>query len=197
MKRLNINLLSGLFLAIILLGIVSAVTVYFNARTYRDLAFDFQRQYMTQLVAAESTDILSEEAVAARRLGLRIQGLESFRQPFNAGDGRGVSAVLDAQFEQAPVTSNAVSLVELYAFDSNFNLVGTSTRDVPDGDSRVCPDLLARLKQLQGARHCMNFACSRENPTWRVLHRLAAWLPVVLFSWLPIRCINCHALAVD
>ena len=152
MKRLNINLLSGLFLAIILLGIVSAVTVYFNAQTYRDLAFDFQRQYMTQLVAAESTDILSEEAAAARRLGLRIQGLESFRQPFNAGDGRGVSAVLDVQFEQAPVTSNAVSLVELYAFDSNFNLVGTSTRNVPDGDSRVCPDLLARLKQLQGAR---------------------------------------------
>jgi len=37
MKRLNINLLSGLFLAIILLGLVSAVTVYLNARTYRIL----------------------------------------------------------------------------------------------------------------------------------------------------------------
>ena len=150
MKRLNVNLLSGLFLAIILLGLVSAVTVYLNARTYRDLAFDFQRQYMTQLVAAESTDILSEDAADARRLGLVIQGLEDFRQPFDSGDRRGVSAVLDAQFQQAPVTSNAANLVELYAFDSDFNLVGTSTRHAPDGVPLICPDLINKLKQLQG-----------------------------------------------
>ena len=111
MKRLNINLLSGLFLAIILLGLVSAVTVYLNARTYRDLAFDFQRQYMTQLMAAESSDILSEDAAAARRLGLRIQGLQTFRQSFDAGDRAAVSAVLDAQFRQAPVTSNRLTLL--------------------------------------------------------------------------------------
>ena len=67
MKRLNVNLLSGLILAIILLGLISAVTVYVNARTYRELAFDFQRQYMTQLVAAESSDILSENAMMARQ----------------------------------------------------------------------------------------------------------------------------------
>ncbi len=38
MKRLNVNLLSGLILAIILLGLISAVTVYVNAQTYRELA---------------------------------------------------------------------------------------------------------------------------------------------------------------
>ncbi|HBE91542.1 MAG TPA: hypothetical protein DDW55_03090, partial [Gammaproteobacteria bacterium] len=151
MKRLNINLLSGLILAIILLGVISAVTVYVNARTYRDLAFDFQRQYMTQLVAAESADILSEDAGNARRLGLRIQGLDSFRLPFAAGDARRVSSVLDAQFRQAPVTSNAVNLVELYAFDADFNLSGRSPRNA-NADGIICPGVVDRLQLRQGAQ---------------------------------------------
>jgi len=150
MKRLNVNLLSGLILAIILLGVISAVTVYVNARTYRDLAFDFQRQYMTQLVAAESADILSEDASSARRLGLRIQGLDSFRLPFAVGDVRGVSSVLDAQFRQAPVTSNAVNLVELYAFDTDFNFSGVSPRKA-NADGIICPGLVDKLQLRQGA----------------------------------------------
>lgn len=150
MKRLNVNLLSGLILAIILLGVISAVTVYVNARTYRDLAFDFQRQYMAQLVAAESADILSEEARNARRLGLRIQGLDSFRLPFAAGDVHAVSAVLDAQFRQAPVTSSVVNLVELYAFDAAFRLAGMSSRKVKE-DGMICPGLVDSLQLRQGA----------------------------------------------
>jgi len=151
MKRLNINLLSGLMLAIILLGLISAITVYVNARTYRELAFDFQRQYMTQLVAAESADILSEDARRARRLGLRIQGLDGFRRPFAAGDARGVSAILDEQFRQAPVTSNAVHLVELYAFDREFTLAGASARKLASDSGIICPDLTDRLQLRQGA----------------------------------------------
>ena len=151
MKRLNINLLSGLMLAIILLGLISAVTVYVNARTYRELAFDFQRQYMTQLVAAESADILSEDASAARRLGLKTQGLEGFRVPFAAGDARVLSAVLDEQFRQAPVTSNAVHLVELYAFDGDFKLASTSTRKAAGENGIICPDLVDKLQRREGA----------------------------------------------
>jgi len=151
MKRLSVNLLSGLILAIILLGLISAVTVYVNARTYRELAFDFQRQYMTQLVAAESTDILSANAMTARRLGLRIQGLDSFRLPFAAGDAVAVSAVLDEQFRQAPVTSNAINLVEVYAFDRDFRLVGASARKRENKNSIICPDLPGKMQQRQGA----------------------------------------------
>jgi hypothetical protein len=67
--RPQVNLLTGLIIAIILLGVISAATVFVNARTYRDLAFDFQRQYMTQMVAAESVSILAEEDRNARNLG--------------------------------------------------------------------------------------------------------------------------------
>ena len=43
-RVLNINLLTGLVVAIILLATISVVTVVVNAHNYRDLAFDFQRQ---------------------------------------------------------------------------------------------------------------------------------------------------------
>ena len=151
-KRPNVNLLSGLVLAIILLGVISAVTVYLNARTYRDLAFDFQRQYMTQLIAAESAEIIHEDADSARQLGLRIQSLPAFRTAFASGDDAEISAVLDAQYQQAPVTSNAVNLVGLYAFDINFRLLGDSTRRAADAQDLICPGLTSSAHLRQGAR---------------------------------------------
>jgi diguanylate cyclase (GGDEF)-like protein len=152
MKRLNVNLLSGLVLAIILLGVISAVTVYLNARTYRDLAFDFQRQYMTQLIAAESAEIIHEDADRARQLGLRIQSLPAFRSAFSSGDDAEISAVLDMQYQQAPVTSNAVDLIGLYAFDINFKLLGESTRRPADAGVLICPGLTSSARLRQGAR---------------------------------------------
>jgi diguanylate cyclase (GGDEF)-like protein len=152
MKQLNINLLSGLFLAIILLGLVSAVTVYLNTLTYRDLAFDFQRQHMMMQMAAESTDILSEDEAAARSLGLRIQGLQTFRQLFDAGDRLAMSALLAAQLQQALLTSDVFNLVALYAFDSDFIVAGTAARKETNDEALICPQLIIKLQQLQGTR---------------------------------------------
>ena len=42
MKKNNVNLLTGLVLSIILLGIISAATTFITTRIYRDLTFDFQ-----------------------------------------------------------------------------------------------------------------------------------------------------------
>ncbi len=152
MKRLNVNLLSGLVLTIILLGVISAVTVYLNARTYRDLAFDFQRQYMTQLVAAESVEIIHEDADQARQLGLRIQSLPAFRAAFASGNEVDISAVLGEQYQQAPVTSNAVNLIGLYAFDIDFRLLGESSRRAADAGTLICPGLTSSARLRQGAR---------------------------------------------
>jgi diguanylate cyclase (GGDEF)-like protein len=129
-KRLNVNLLTGLIFAIILLGVISAATVFVNARTYRELALDFQDQYMTQLLAAESTYILAEEAAAALRLGSGIQDGDSFREAIAAADSETISAVLDEQFQLAVAASSPVSLVSLAVFDADFGLLGTS---VPQG----------------------------------------------------------------
>ncbi len=151
---LNINLLTGLVVAIILLGLISVVTVFMNARTYRDLAFNFQRQYMMQLVAAETNTLLADSAEQARRMGLGIQLDPGFRTAFAARDTRALASALEAQYHRAPVTSNLVNAVSIYAYDVDFNLLAVSMRTdsgLPD-DTVICPDLITKARIREGPR---------------------------------------------
>jgi len=153
-KSLNINLLTGLVVAIILLGLISVVTVIMNARTYRELAFNFQRQYMTQLVAAESNMLLADSAEQARRMGLDIQMGERFRTAFASRDVKALGGVLEAQYHRAPVTSNLVNAVGIYAYDADFNLLAAAMRTdngLP-GDTVICPDLITKARIREGPR---------------------------------------------
>jgi diguanylate cyclase (GGDEF)-like protein len=152
--RRSLNLLTGLVIAIILLGTISVVTVVVNANTYLELAFDFQRQYMTQLMAAESNSILAEDAEQVRRMGLSIQKDERFRAAFDSGDTAILETALEAQFHRAPVTSNLVDAVGIYAYDTQFNLLGMSLRDGSGLDKPViiCPDLISKARIREGPR---------------------------------------------
>ena len=153
LRPLNINLLSGMVIAIILLGAVSAVTVFMNAQTYRDLAFDFQRQYMTQLVAAETADILAEQADIARRMGLSIQKDGFFRAAFNQKNATELAAVLDTQYHRAPVTSGLLNVVSLYVYDIDLQLQASSSRYQEQAvvGAIICPALVARAVVRQAA----------------------------------------------
>lgn len=153
-KSLNINLLSGLVVAIILLGLISVVTVIVNARTYRELAFNFQRQYMTQLVASETNTLLADSAEEARRMGLTIQRDADFRAAFASRDTALLARTLDAQYYRAPVTSNRVNAVGIYAYDAEFNLLAAAMRSDSglQDDTVICPDLITKARIREGAR---------------------------------------------
>lgn len=153
-KSLNINLLSGLVVAIILLGLISVVTVIVNARTYRELAFNFQRQYMTQLVASETNTLLADSAEEARRMGLTIQRDADFRAAFASRDTAVLARTLDAQYYRAPVTSNRVNAVGIYAYDAEFNLLAVAMRSDSglQDDTVICPDLITKARIREGAR---------------------------------------------
>lgn len=151
--RRSLNLLTSLVIAIILLGTISVVTVVVNANTYRELAFNFQRQYMTQLMAAESNNILAEDAEQARRMGLSIQKEAHFRAAFDSGDIATLETALEEQFHRAPVTSNLVDAVGIYAYDAQFNLLGMSLR-AGSGLVKpvvVCPDLISKARIREGS----------------------------------------------
>jgi diguanylate cyclase (GGDEF)-like protein len=153
-KSLNINLLTGLVVAIILLGLISVVTVVMNARTYRELAFNFQRQYMTQLVAAETNTLLAYSAEQARRMGLSIQRDAQFRAAFASRDPADLASALEAQYFRAPVTSNVVNAVGIYAYDVDFNLLAVAMRSgsgLPV-DTTICPDLITKARIRAGPR---------------------------------------------
>lgn len=152
LKSLNFNLLSGLVIAIILLGVVSAATVFVNARTYRDLAFDFQHQHIRDLVGKEVDEILAEQADVARLMGLNIQNDTRFRTAFDSGKGAALAAVLETQYTRAPVTSGLIDAVGLYAYDPDFRLQAVSMRNSGQATGElICDGLVTRMRLREGA----------------------------------------------
>lgn len=151
----NINLLTGLVVAIILLGAISVVTVVVNAQNYRDLAFDFQRQYMKQLMAAESGAILARDAEYAQRLGAGIQQDEDFTAAFLSQDADRLAQVLESHYRVTSSATIPLSTVAIYIFDSRFNLVARSMR--PDtgiaNDAIICPDLISKARIREAGQY--------------------------------------------
>lgn len=147
-------MLTGLVLSIILLGIISTAMTLVTTGVYRDLTFDFQRDYMMRLVSIRATDVLVRQADSAKRLGLRIQSMERFRAAFASGDTGKLHAELEDQFRQGIVTANIVKAVKFYAFDENYKLLGTGTRgsDVPAGDTVICPGLVSKARIREGQK---------------------------------------------
>jgi diguanylate cyclase (GGDEF)-like protein len=152
-KPFKVNMLTGLVMSIVLLGIISAAMTLVTTGVYRDLTFDSQRDYMTQLLSMRAMDILDEQTADITRLGLRIQGMDRLRQAFAAGNAGLLHAELQEQFRQGTVTAN---VVKLYAFDPVFALMANATRDssVPDSPVVICPGLVTTARGRAGdGRH--------------------------------------------
>ena len=137
-------------ISIVLLGVISAAMTLVTTGVYRDLTFDFQRDYMTQLLSMRARDILDEQSADAARLGLRIQGMDSFRQAFASDNAGLLHAELEGQIRQGIVTAN---VVKLYAFGKAFGLMASATRgsSVPDTSVVICPELVTTASGREGA----------------------------------------------
>ena len=148
LKPLNLNLLSWLVIAIVLLGVISAVTVFVNAQTYRDLAFNFQRQYMTELIESEVTEMLAEQAGMAYRMGQNIQTDTRFPTALASADDDQLTQLLEAQYRGAPVTSGLIDVVAIYVFDDQLQSQAVSMRyatPAQDG-TQICGGLVERIR---------------------------------------------------
>jgi diguanylate cyclase (GGDEF)-like protein len=160
MKRISFNLQAGLVLAIVMLGAIWAVTTYVTTRVYRELTFDYQGQYLSQLIRLEVSDSLESMERQSTQLGLQIQAGDGFMEVLHSGDFDEVSRELWRQFGLGLVTANVVHAVRLYAFDADFTLLGSATRLLEEKDpyQLTCPDLLQRAQARQGPQRLQPLA---------------------------------------
>jgi diguanylate cyclase (GGDEF)-like protein len=149
-KPFKVNMLTGLVMSIVLLGVIGAAMTLVTTGVYRDLTFDFQRDYMTQLLSMRARDILDEQSADAARLGLRIQAMDSFRQAFVSDNTGLLHAELEGQFRQGTVTAD---VVKLYVFGKVFGLMASATRGSSAADTSVviCPELVTTASGREGA----------------------------------------------
>lgn len=163
-RPFNINLLTGLVITIVLLGVISAAAVYVNARTYRDLAFDFQREYMTRLMEAKAADLLAEQAHQAHHAGQALLEQDAFRAAYALTDPDELAAVLAGYLRgeamPATLTLPGVSAMSVYNADASLLATAASPGPEPGDAGVVCP----KLVRLQAER-------DRTEP----LHELCAY----------------------
>ena len=177
MKKLQFNLLTGLVLSIVLLGIISTVITIVTTRVYRELAFEFQRDYVSRLLKTGVTDMLEEAEDAVIRAGLRMQGETGFKTALLAKDTGRLSTELAALIRQQPAGAGQLELVGLYVFDPQHRLLGTVSRAPVAGDktATVCPDLVTRVSAGNDPEHREPFA---ELCRYRGQPYLVAIVPV-------------------
>jgi diguanylate cyclase (GGDEF)-like protein len=153
MKRFQLNLLSGLVISIIVLGIIAAATTLFTTRVYRDLSFDFQREHTARLLEVKVRDALDVLEEGARRFGEQVLVQGDFQAAIDSRDSARLAAELDYQLRQAGLLMPQAGIVGLNVYDRDSGVLGSASRS--SGLAGViCPELvhLARAADQPSGR---------------------------------------------
>ena len=144
MKHFQINLLSGLVVSIILLGIIAAATTFVTARVYRELSFDFQREHSDRLLEIEVQDVLAGLAEGAARFGEQLLARDDFRAAVAEPDSLRLSTGLERQLSR----SGQATIVGLTVYNRDSGLLGQAYRS--SGMAGViCPELVHRARAAE------------------------------------------------
>ena len=153
MCKFHYSLRTSLIAAVLIMGVLGMMLAMFTGEIYRHLAFDNQREHFVNLVRLKVHDLLDEAINNTSALGLSVQTNKRFRQALASDDKQALQNTLNEQFHRFFVTLEILKLEKLYAFDTNFNLLGYSSEGSPAVDATVlpCPGIIAQAKNRTGA----------------------------------------------
>lgn len=140
---------------VIFMALTSMILVLVAWEVYRDSALDSQRQSLQEVLARETERIMQQVREASAELAAAIQTDADFRQALAAQDNDRLAQILGQQFQRYHVTSGTLNLVQIYAYDSSYEVVAWSQLGPPArGEAGIiCQELLARARQRRGAEH--------------------------------------------
>ncbi len=145
MKRFQFNLLSGLVISIVVLGIIAAATTFVTTRVYRDLSFEFQRDHTDRLLAHKVEDVLAASEEGARRLGEQFLAHADFKAALDATDADRLSAVLEQQLRPPAEMVSQAAIVEVNVYNRDTGLLGHASRS-SEVAGVICPELVHRAR---------------------------------------------------
>lgn len=145
---LRLTLITG----ILVLALGETVLLFVSANTYRDLAYDNQRQALSELIGATVANQLRLLDDQSRDIATALQARQVLRSALAARDVETLTNVLNSQFHQYFVTAGVGRLNKLYILDVDLNIVAVSSEGVEldPPNSHVCPHLIARAVTREG-----------------------------------------------
>ena len=160
---LRLRLISG----IILVAVVGFVMLIMAASIYQNLAYENQRNAITELIGLKITNILEELSEISKNLGLDLQTDNNLRAAIRGNDLETIEEILDTQFNRYYVTAGMLKLKDIYIFDNNFEFIANSShgQSVSSLTHLLCSDIVAIAKKRVGSERLkpMSQLCTKGN----------------------------------
>ncbi|VAW76165.1 diguanylate cyclase/phosphodiesterase (GGDEF & EAL domains) with PAS/PAC sensor(s) [hydrothermal vent metagenome] len=140
MKLLQPSMRSSLLFIILLVALLGIILAIATGETYQRLALDNQRKSFAALAKLKVDEVIRGLSQDSSQLGLSTQASARFHRIFATKDPVAISEQLDEHFYRGLVTLGRIKLLRIYAFDTKFKHISTSTEGAlaSPGDRPVC-----------------------------------------------------------
>ncbi len=152
MNRYHFSMRASVGLIILLMGLLGVLLAVTTGNVYQRFVLDNQREIFEDLADIKVNLILSETIQSTADLGMSIQASEELRKVFRERDEGKINAYLHDQFHQFVVSASLLKLMQVYALDKDFAVVGYADEE---GGSfspvdMPCRELLQQARQREG-----------------------------------------------
>jgi len=152
MNKKNMALQKTLAISILLIGIIGIALVFATDYTYRQLAYEQQKDSVTRLISIKSTDLIKELTERQKDLGFRLQSESEFLNALDTNNIKDIVYWLDQEFNRYYVTIGLLKLEKILIYDTEFQLIASSERGIStiNNERLPCPQIIQQVKSLPG-----------------------------------------------
>jgi len=128
----------------LLMVLLSMVVVVVSWDTYRQLAYENQRQDLSESLYREALNTVESLTEVSRDMALNAQYSVIFREAFIRGDSAIIQEAIDDQFRQYLITADLLKLVQFYVYDRNFRLLSQASKgpQIKEANQAICVSLV-------------------------------------------------------
>ncbi len=162
---------------VIFMLLMSMILVLVAWQIYLGSALKSEQQSLEELLARESNRILKVLEQKTEDLAVTAQRPAEFRQALVNEDLSRLEQLLGELYQGHPVTSGEIKLIQLYAFNKDFDLIAWSKQG-PSGRGEfgiICHDLLSLARQQLGVEQNKTFS---DLCQWRGRSYFSMLVPV-------------------
>ena len=150
MNKQRMTLQKTLAIAILSIGVIGILLVITTDYTYRQLAYEQQKESVSQLIKIKSADLINKLTEHQKDLGFKLQSEPEFLKAVDRRDSRDITYWLNQEFNRYYVTTGLVKLEKILVFDDKLNTLASSSRgiDIINKDMLPCESSISHVASL-------------------------------------------------
>ena len=169
MNKQRMTLQKTLAIAILSIGVIGILLVIATDYTYRQLAYEQQKESVSQLIKIKSADLINKLTERQKDLGFKLQSEPGFLKAVDERDTRDITYWLNQEFNRYYVTIGLVKLEKILVFDNEMNHLASSSRgiDIINRDMLPCASTInhvASLPAIQRTRPASQLCQYNDRP---------------------------------